>query len=100
MAKAKKGFVIKTNKATEAKKDDIKYEVIEKLGVLGERKGKGGRTETLELRYVAWNGRDPKYDIRPWYVDEEGNEGMSKGVTMSGDELLKLREILDEAEAE
>ena len=39
MAKAKKGFVIKTNKATEAKKDDIKYEVIEKLGVLGERKG-------------------------------------------------------------
>ena len=99
MAKAKKGFVIKTN-TSETKKDSIKYEVVERLGVLGERKGKGGRTETLELRYVSWNGRDAKYDIRPWYIDENGNEGMSKGVTMSGDELLKLREILDEAEAE
>ena len=101
MAKAKAtGFTIKTSGESKAKSDSIKYEVVEKLGVLGKRKGKGGREETLELRLVSWNERDPKYDIRPWYVDEDGNEGMSKGITMSGEELLALRDLLMEAEAE
>lgn len=99
MGKKATGFTIKAT-ATSGSKSDIKYEVIEKLGVLGERKGKGGRKETLELRLVSWNERDPKYDIRPWYVDENGNEGMSKGITMSGEELLALRDLLMEAEAE
>lgn len=88
-------MVIKTNKT-----EKIQYEVIEKLGILGERKGRNGRTETVELRYVSWNGKDPKYDIRPWYEDEDGIERMSKGITLNGNELLVLRDILMEAEAE
>lgn len=74
-----------------ANEKEFKFEVIEKCGVLGKR-GKA----TLELRYVSWNDAEPKYDIRPWYVDDEGNEACYKGYTLSGEELEALGEILDE----
>lgn len=77
-----------TAKATD---ESIKMEIIEKCGVLGKR-GKS----TLELRYVAWNGGEPKYDIRPWKEDEEGNETCFKGITLSGEELEALGNILAE----
>lgn len=72
--------------------NEIKMEVIEKCGVLGKR----GSSGTLELRYVAWNGREPKYDIRLWKEDEEGNETGLKGVTLSGEELETLGNLLAE----
>ena len=73
-----------------ANENEIKMEVIEKCGVLGKR-----GSSTLELRYVAWNGREAKYDIRPWKEDEEGNETCLKGITLSGEELEALGELLD-----
>lgn len=82
-------------KGTEPKKqaEDVKYEVKEKCGVISTRKGKNGDS-TLELRYVAWNGNAPKYDIRPWYFDEDGNERCAKGITLSGNELIELGKII------
>jgi hypothetical protein len=41
---------------------DIKYEIIETLGVLSEN-AKGWKKE---LNLVSWNGREPKYDLRDW----------------------------------
>lgn len=80
-------------KGTEKKQDEVKMEVLEKCGVISTRKGKNGDT-TLELRYVAWNGNPPKYDIRPWYKDENGEEKCAKGITITGEELISLGEII------
>lgn len=86
-------------KGTEKKQEEVKMEIVEKCGVISTRKGKNGDS-TLELRYVAWNGNPPKYDIRPWYKDEEGVERCAKGITLSGDELLALRNIINALEEE
>jgi len=71
------------------KNDGIKYEVIEKCGVISERSG----GYNLELRYISWNGNEPKYDLRQWKVDDEG-EKMSKGITLTGEELEELGKII------
>lgn len=44
---------------------------------------------------ISWNDREPKYDIRDWAPE---HEKMGKGVTLSVEELKKLREILNEME--
>jgi len=41
---------------------------------------------------VSWNGAAPKYDIRDW--DPE-HEKMGKGVTLTEEELRKLKGLID-----
>ncbi len=67
---------------------NIKYEIIKNIGVLSE----SSKGWTKELNFVSWNDRDPKYDIRDW--DPE-HEKMGKGVTLTEEELKKLKELLD-----
>lgn len=67
---------------------EIKYEIMEKLGVLSET-SKGWKTE---LNLISWNERDQKYDIRSW---SENHEKMGKGITLSKIEMVKLKELLD-----
>ena len=78
----------KTNKADES----IKMEIIEKCGVIAERNG----GYTLELRYISWNGGDPKYDIRTWKTKDDGTEICGKGITLAGEELENLGNIIAE----
>ena len=85
-------MTIKTNTKTKAT-DNFNYEVLEDIADLGKR-GK----YTLKLRYVSFNGKDPKYDIRPWGVDDEGNERMAKGISLSGEELQALKDILNKGD--
>ena len=68
---------------------DIKYEIVEEIGVLSES-SKGWRKE---LNLVSWGGRDAKYDIRSWSPD---HEKMSKGITLTKEELLSLKELLSQ----
>ena len=70
---------------------DIKFEIKETVGILSESL-KGW---TKELNLVSWNNREPKYDIREWSPD---HEKMGKGVTLSAEELRKLRDLLNELE--
>ena len=77
-------------KTTKAKEDSIKMEIIEKCGVISENNG-----YSLELRYVAWNGGEPKYDVRQWY-EKDGVEKCGKGITLTGEQLEKLGEIITE----
>lgn len=42
---------------------------------------------------MSWNDRDPKYDIREWAPE---HTKMGKGVTMSADEIILLRDLLNE----
>ena len=71
---------------TTSTESSIKMEILEKCGVIMERSG----GYSLELRYISWNGKDPRYDIRPWKVNDEGEEVCGKGITLSGEELEKL----------
>ncbi len=68
---------------------EFKYEIVERLGVL--QVSSGGWTK--EFNMVSWNERDPKYDIREWSPDRAK---MSKGVSFTKDEIMKLREMLRE----
>ena len=66
---------------------DIKYEIIEKLGILSE----STKGWTKELNLISWNGGTPKYDIRDWSTD---HEKMGKGITLTDEEAKKLKELL------
>lgn len=66
---------------------EIKYEIVETIGILSEN-NKGW---TKELNLISWNNREAKYDIREWSPD---HDKMSKGVTLSKDEMEKMKELL------
>lgn len=68
---------------------NIKYEIIENIGVLSE----SPKGWNKELNLVSWNERAPKYDLRDWAPD---HEKMGKGMTLSKEDLKKLRDILNE----
>ena len=70
---------------------EIKYEIIKKVGVLS----KSNSGWAKELNLISWNDRDPKYDLRDWSAD---GEKMGKGVTLSKDELLALKDLLNSME--
>lgn len=68
---------------------EIKFEIIKNIGVLSET-AKGWKKE---LNIVKWNERDPKYDLRDWSPD---HTKMGKGITLTEDEVKKLKEILNQ----
>ncbi len=68
--------------------DDFSFDIVEKIGALSE--GKGGWM--TELNSVSWGGRPAKFDIRSWSPD---HQKMGKGVTLSAEELVKLRDVLN-----
>lgn len=68
---------------------DIKYEIKENLGELSE----SSKSWRKELNLISWNDKDPKYDIRDWSPE---HEKMGKGVTLSKEELIKLKSLLNE----
>ena len=72
---------------------EIKFEIIKKIGMLS--KSASGWEKQLNL--MRWNDRNPKYDIREWSPD---GEKMGKGVTLSKEELLALKGLLEKMEPE
>ena len=70
---------------------EIKYEIIKQIGVLS----KAGSGWSKELNLISWNDREAKYDLRDWSPDREK---MGKGVTLSREELLALKELLNSIE--
>jgi hypothetical protein len=70
---------------------EIKYEIIKKIGVLSTSASGWAK----ELNLISWNDRDAKYDIREWSPDRGK---MGKGVTLSREELLALKDLLNSSE--
>lgn len=68
---------------------DIKYEIKEILGILSEN----NRGWSKQVNLISWNDREPKYDIRDWSPE---HEKMGKGVTLSVEEMKKLRDLLND----
>ncbi len=67
---------------------EISFEIVKKLGTLS----KSPKGWEKQLNLVSWGGREPKYDIRDWAPD---GQTMSKGVTLSKEELAALRDLLN-----
>ena len=67
---------------------EIKFEIIQKIGVLSISQ----RGWTKELNLVSWNDRAPKYDLRDWAPD---GQTMGKGITLTKEELIALRDLLN-----
>jgi hypothetical protein len=67
---------------------EIPYELIKSIGVLS----KSASGWAKELNLISWNDREPKYDLRDWSPD---HEKMGKGVTLTQEELLALKELLN-----
>ena len=68
-------------------KTEIKFEIVKPLGVVSE----GSKGWKRELNFVKWNDRDAKYDLRDWSPD---HTKMGKGLTLTKEEAVKLKEIL------
>jgi len=66
---------------------EFKYEITEEIAVISTSE-KGW---SKELNLVSWNEREAKYDIRDWAPDRGK---MSRGITLTADEVMKLRDIL------
>lgn len=69
-------------------KAELKFEIANELGVISE----GSKGWRFEFNRIIWNDRDPKYDIRSWGPN---HEKMGKGITLSEDELRKLKKLID-----
>ena len=69
--------------------ENITYKIIKRFGVLSENESGWKR----EFNLVSWNDAKPKYDIRQWAPD---GIKMSKGLTMTEDEIKILRNLIDE----
>ncbi|MFL0194023.1 YdbC family protein [Clostridium sp. WILCCON 0269] len=68
---------------------DIKYEIKETIGCISESP-KGWKKE---LNLISWNNNAPKFDIRDWSPE---HTKMGKGITLTNEELKKLRDVLNE----
>lgn len=63
--------------------DRVLFDIIERIGVIN----KTPYGWTRELNIVAWNGGEPKYDIREWDLS---HERMSRGITLKQAEMETL----------
>lgn len=70
-------------------KDTFKFEIIDKIAVISTEKNGW----TKELNLVSFNDAPPKYDLRTWDPD---HIKMGKGVTLSKEEIKKLKDAMDE----
>ncbi|MFA6937212.1 MAG: PC4/YdbC family ssDNA-binding protein [Treponema sp.] len=68
--------------------DEFSFKVEQNIGTISE--GKGGWK--LELNLVSWGDRPAKYDIRSWSPE---HDKMGKGATLTKEDLISLRNILD-----
>ena len=67
---------------------EFKYEIVQHIGVIS-TSAKGWQKQ---LNLVSWNDRPPKFDLREWSPD---GATMGKGITLTAEELLALRDLLN-----
>jgi len=66
--------------------------IIEKALAVIDEKG----NYTKEINLVSWNGRPTKYDLRAWFLDEEGQKRPTgKGMTMTEKAAYNLAQALN-----
>ena len=71
----------------------INFEIYNVLGTLSE--SKDGRKK--QLTCTSWGRYNPKFDLRSW---DENYESMTKGVTLTLEEAIALRDLLNATDLE
>lgn len=71
---------------------EFSFEIHEAIATLSD----SGKGYTKELNLISYNGGKPVYDIRQWYTDESEDKKMLKGCTLTKEEIIKLRDELNE----
>lgn len=72
----------------------INFEIFKVIGTLSEDKDGWKK----QLTCTSWGGKyNPKFDLRAW--DSEYTS-MKKGITLSLEEIIALRDILNESDLE
>lgn len=66
---------------------DFDFEIVKHIGVIAE-KSKGWKRE---INLISWGGAEPKIDIRDWSPD---HDKMSKGISLTAEEIEKLKELI------
>ena len=69
---------------------EITFEIVEHIGVLDVMDNREEKW-TKEVNLVAWNGGNPKIDIRDWNAT---HERMSRGITLTEDQALRMTKAL------
>ncbi|MBS6062348.1 YdbC family protein [Criibacterium bergeronii] len=72
---------------------ELKFKIVDNFGELST----AANGWSKELNLVSWNDKQPKYDIRAW---DESHEKMGKGITLSKEEMLILKGILNNMDFE
>ncbi len=70
-------------------KREINYHIAEEFGCVHGEKG-----WDLEVNLISWDGKPAKIDIRRW---NESRDKMSKGLTLTKEEVKELLPLLKEA---
>lgn len=68
--------------------EKITFKIEEEIGVVS-----ASGAWALELNRVSWNGKPASFDLRKW---NDTHEKMGKGVTMSKQDLIALRDLINE----
>lgn len=68
---------------------DIKFQIEKEIGIIS----KSSKGWTKELNLISWNDKEAKYDLRDWAPE---HEKMGKGITLTTEELKKLKDVLNE----
>ncbi len=70
-------------------KREVNYHITEEFGCVRGEKG-----WDLEVNLISWDGKPAKIDIRRW---NESRDKMSKGLTLTKEEVKELLPLLKEA---
>lgn len=73
---------------------EFKFEIEKNFGAFGDRDSRGFQKE---LTLTSYNGAPAKYDLRGW---DEDHKTLSKGLTLTHEELLRLKALLNQIETE
>lgn len=71
----------------------FEFKIVKHFATLSEKK-----TMAKEFNLVSFNGEEPKYDIRVWQNPQSEEAIMLKGITLTKDEVIKLKETLNNIE--
>lgn len=70
-------------------KKEFTCEIVEHIAVLG-----SNGTTTKELNRVSFDGREPKFDLRPWHRKPGEPPKPLKGLQLNDEEIAALKTAL------
>ena len=76
-------------------KREVSFKVVEEILKLTPR----ANGKQIRLDLGSWNNGDEKYELRLW-AEVDGVTKATKGIGLSGEELLELRDKLNELDFE